>query len=86
MCKDMVNTRKERLAAEGTATVTFLGAEGQEMSIECPKVMAATAEPHGHPGDTVLVLTVQLSVAAQPVKAHSWSQTCPAVACRTRIS
>eukprot|EP00891_Asterochloris_glomerata_P005317 jgi/Astpho2/5317/Aster-05871 len=37
MCKDMVNTRTQRTASEGTATITFLGAEGQEMSVNCPK-------------------------------------------------
>ena len=38
MCKDMVNTRTQRTASEGTATITFLGAEGQEMSVDCSKV------------------------------------------------
>ena len=38
MCKDMVNTRTQRKASEGTATITFLGAEGQEMSVDCSKV------------------------------------------------
>jgi hypothetical protein len=36
-CKDKVNTVK-RVNVEGTATVTFLGAGGQSVAVECPKV------------------------------------------------
>ena len=37
-CKDKVNTVKEVVKVEGTATVSFLGAGGQEIAIDCPKV------------------------------------------------
>ena len=36
-CKDKVNTTK-KVSVEGSATVTFLGAGGQSISVECPKV------------------------------------------------
>ncbi|KAK9839436.1 hypothetical protein WJX81_001882 [Elliptochloris bilobata] len=35
-CKDKVNIVK-KVNVEGTATVTFLGAGGQSISVECPK-------------------------------------------------
>jgi hypothetical protein len=37
-CKDKVNTVKEVVNVEGTARVSFLGAGGQEITIDCPKV------------------------------------------------
>lgn len=37
-CKDKVNSSKAPVHVEGTSTVSFLGAGGQEISIECPKV------------------------------------------------
>lgn len=37
-CKDKVATPKTSVAVEGTATVSFLGAGGHEIRIECPKV------------------------------------------------
>ncbi len=40
-CKDKVNTVKEVVKVEGTATVSFLGAGGQEITIDCPKVRAS---------------------------------------------
>ncbi len=36
-CKDVVNVRKE-VKAEGSAMVTFMGAEGSVVTVECPKV------------------------------------------------
>lgn len=33
----MVNTRKE-VEATGSVTVTFMGAEGSSVAVECPKV------------------------------------------------
>ena len=36
-CKDKVNITK-KVSVEGSATVTFLGAGGQSVSVECPKV------------------------------------------------
>lgn len=39
LCKDLVNEPKRlQQSAEGSSTVTFLGAGGKEMSVECPKV------------------------------------------------
>ena len=39
LCKDLVNERKApQQSAEGTATVSFLGAEGKELNVECAKV------------------------------------------------
>lgn len=36
-CRDMVNVRKE-VQVEGSVIVTFRGAEGSEVAVECPKV------------------------------------------------
>ena len=36
-CKDKVNVTK-KVSVEGSATVTFLGAGGQSISVQCPKV------------------------------------------------
>lgn len=39
LCKDLVNEpKRQRQSVEGSSTVTFLGAGGKEMSVECPKV------------------------------------------------
>lgn len=39
LCKDLVNEPKRlQQSTEGSSTVTFLGAGGKEMSVECPKV------------------------------------------------
>jgi hypothetical protein len=38
-CRDKVATVPKAVRAEGTSTVSFLGAGGQEISIECPKVL-----------------------------------------------
>lgn len=39
MCKDLVNAPKRaETASEGVVMVSFLGAGGKEISIECPKV------------------------------------------------
>ena len=45
-CKDKVNTVKGPVKVEGTAAVSFLGAGGQEITIECPKVCADTSTSH----------------------------------------
>jgi len=38
MCKDQVNTPRQVQAADGeSATISFLGAEGLEITVECPK-------------------------------------------------
>ncbi len=44
--KDKVNTVKGPVKIEGTATVSFLGAGGQEITIECPKVCAGPYTSH----------------------------------------
>lgn len=36
-CRDMVNQRKE-VEATGSIIVTFMGAEGSSVAVECPKV------------------------------------------------
>ena len=72
MCKDMVNTRTQRTASEGTATITFLGAEGQEMSVNCPKVS--------------FLLPDGLHCIARPPQTYGMSKTAPLTAkaaCRT---
>ena len=39
MCKDLVNApRKAEAVQEGVASVSFLGAGGKEITVECPKV------------------------------------------------
>jgi hypothetical protein len=38
MCKDKVNSTKAPVRVEGSSAVSFLGAGGQEITIECPKV------------------------------------------------
>ena len=39
MCKDLVNApRKSEAVQEGVAMVSFLGAGGKEITVECPKV------------------------------------------------
>ena len=39
MCKDLVNApRKSEAVQEGAAMVSFLGAGGKEITVECPKV------------------------------------------------
>lgn len=39
MCKDLVNApRKQEAVQEGIATVSFLGAGGKEITVDCPKV------------------------------------------------
>lgn len=42
-CKDKVNTVK-KVNVEGSATVTFLGAGGQSISVDCPKVLCSSFE------------------------------------------
>ena len=38
-CRDLVNEPKQMAGSqEGTASITFLGAKGKEMHVECPKV------------------------------------------------
>ncbi len=50
-CKDVVNIRKE-VKTEGVARVSFLGAGGHEIQIDCPKVSLSyvprftAAHPH----------------------------------------
>ena len=42
MCKDLVNApRKTEAAQEGVTYVSFLGAGGKEITVECPKVSKA---------------------------------------------
>ena len=72
MCKDMVNTRTQRTASEGTATITFLGAEGQEMSVDCSKVCS--------------VRQIRLHCIARRPQTNRISKTAPLTAnaaCRT---
>lgn len=39
MCRDMVNKKRESSGDSSEAvTVSFLGAGGQEISVQCPKV------------------------------------------------
>ena len=39
MCKDQVNTPRQQIASDGgVASVSFLGANGLEISVDCPKV------------------------------------------------
>ena len=38
MCKDKVNSVKAPVRVEGSSAVSFLGAGGQEITIQCPKV------------------------------------------------
>lgn len=38
LCKDMVNERKDLTGVEGSAKVTFLGAKGQEFTVDNPLV------------------------------------------------
>ena len=47
-CKDVVNVRKE-VKAEGSAMVTFMGAEGSVVTVECPKVplLGPPSQPRG---------------------------------------
>ena len=43
MCKDLVNAPRSSLdAQEGVAMVSFLGAGGKEITVECPKVIDST--------------------------------------------
>ena len=43
-CKDVVNVRKE-VKAEGSAMVTFMGAEGSVVTVECPKARPSAPLP-----------------------------------------
>ncbi len=47
-CKDVVNVRKE-VKAEGSAMVTFMGAEGSVVTVECPKVPLFRPPPPPRP-------------------------------------
>ena len=38
LCKDMVNEKKDVSGLEGSVKVTFLGANGQEYTLDCPLV------------------------------------------------
>ena len=45
-CKDVVNVTKE-VKAEGVSRISFLGAEGHEIQIDCPKVRMTDGKASG---------------------------------------
>ena len=72
LCKDMVNEKKDVSGLDGTAKVTFLGANGQEFTLDCPLVRCL---PPSHCDWRLFGGTCLRLQHGRTANTHAWAST-----------